>query len=169
MNSRRPSTKNVQNTRNAALLRDLHRALIELSVLMNRPQRDDALLREAGVSLDRALFRPLVTVERLGPVGVMQLAERVGLDHTTVSRQVAKLEGLGLVERRAGASDGRVREVVITRKGRKVTALLDAARERMARQVFADWDRSDVATLAQLLTRLVDSLRDGPEDGTAAL
>ena len=48
---------------------ELHRVLIDLMGLMNRPQRDSALLQEAGVSLDRALFPLLVVVERKGPMG----------------------------------------------------------------------------------------------------
>ena len=67
---------------------------------MNRPQRDEALIREAGIPLDRALFPLLVGIERFGPIGVVELADRVGRDYTTVSRQVAKLESLGLAERR---------------------------------------------------------------------
>lgn len=165
MEQRKPSTGNVQNTHNSALMRDLHRALIEIVSAMNRPQRDDDLIREAGISLDRALFRPLVTVERLGPIGVVDLAARVGLDYTTVSRQIAKLESLGLVTRRGSATDGRVREAVVTEKGKALTNLLDAARERMARKIFADWDERDVADLVRLMCRFAEAFRDGPKGG----
>jgi predicted transcriptional regulator len=65
------------------------------------------LLREAGVSLDRALFSLLVLIQRRGPLGVGELADRVGRDYTTVSRQVAKLEHLSLVTRRASGSQRR--------------------------------------------------------------
>ena len=56
--------------------------------LMNRPQRDRALLQEAGVSLDRALFPLLIVIERKGLL-VVELADLVGRDYTTVSRQLA--------------------------------------------------------------------------------
>lgn len=52
----------------------------------------------------------LVGIERLRPIGIVKLAERDGRDYTTVSRQVAKLESLGLVERRQSAADRRVNE-----------------------------------------------------------
>ena len=58
-----------------ARLRQLHEALIDLAGMMNRPQQDDALLSEAGVALDRALFPLLVRIERRGPIGVVELAE----------------------------------------------------------------------------------------------
>ena len=77
-----------------------HEALIDIVSVINRPQRDEMFVREAGIPLDRALFPLLVVIERRGPIGVVELADRVGRDYTTVSRQVAKLESLGLVERR---------------------------------------------------------------------
>ena len=77
--------------------------MVDLFTLMNEPQRDDTLLKEAGVSLDRALFPLLVGIERYGPIGVVDLADKAGRDHTTISRQVTKLESLGLIERQPGA------------------------------------------------------------------
>ncbi len=53
----------------------LHRALVDVMGQMNRPQRDSALLQEAGISLDRALFPLLIVVERKGPLGVVELSE----------------------------------------------------------------------------------------------
>jgi DNA-binding MarR family transcriptional regulator len=104
----------VQNTHKRDVLRRLHEALIDVVGFFNRPQNDVILLREAGVSLDRALFPLLVLIERRGPLGVGELADRVGRDYTTVSRQVAKLESLGLVTRRSGKTDRRVTEAVVT-------------------------------------------------------
>ncbi len=46
--------------------------MLDIVAVMNRPQRDDALIREAGISLDRALFPLLVSVERFGPIGVVE-------------------------------------------------------------------------------------------------
>jgi len=58
--------------------------------------------------------------------------------YTTVSRQVSKLEGLGLAERRETATDRRVREAVIAARGKAMTDKVDAAREKMARDIFSD-------------------------------
>jgi DNA-binding MarR family transcriptional regulator len=139
-------------------IRQLHNSLIDLVGMMNRPQRDVALIREAGISLDRALFPLLVGIERKGPIGVGELADRVGRDYTTVSRQVAKLESLGLVARRQSKGDNRVREATITAKGRAMTDALDAARERLASTLLADWNKKDLQQLARLLRRFADDL-----------
>ncbi len=86
------SRKKVQNTHISDRLRALHGALLDIVSVMNRPQRDAELIKEAGIPLDRALFPLLVGIERFGPIGVVELADRAGRDYTTVSRQVAKLE-----------------------------------------------------------------------------
>jgi DNA-binding MarR family transcriptional regulator len=143
-------------------IRLLHHTLVDLVGLMNRPQRDSALLQEAGVSLDRALFPLLIAIERRGPVGVVDLAELVGRDYTTVSRQVTKLNGLGLITRHASKTDTRVREAVITAKGTEMTNAIDAARERMATVLFAKWNKRDLQDLARLMRRFADDLQSLP-------
>jgi DNA-binding MarR family transcriptional regulator len=136
----------------------LHGAMVDLFTMMSEPQRDDTLLREAGVSLDRALFPLLVGIERYGPIGVVDLANKAGRDHTTISRQVTKLESLGLIERQPGAKDRRINEAVITPKGRSVTDALDAARLRLAAPIFAKWSEEDFSRLVRLLRRFADDL-----------
>ena len=136
----------------------LHTALIDLVGFMNRPQRDTALIQEAGISLDRALFPILMGIRRHGPIGVVQLSELAGRDYTTVSRQVAKLEGLGLIARRASKTDKRIRAAVITPKGRAMAGDLDEARERLAAEVLANWDQKELQELVRLMRRFVDDL-----------
>ncbi|MBB3349868.1 MarR family winged helix-turn-helix transcriptional regulator [Sphingomonas sp. BK069] len=144
------------------MLRELHGALIDIVSVMNRPQRDEGMVREAGIALDRALFPLLVMVERLGPIGIVDLADRVGRDYTTVSRQVTKLESLGFVERRSSPTDGRVREAVITASGKALTDKIDMAREATARTIFADWANQDVADLTRLMRRFADAVQNDP-------
>jgi DNA-binding MarR family transcriptional regulator len=160
-----PSRENVQNTHISAQLRQLRKAVQDIVSVMNRPQRDEILIREAGIPLDRALFPLLVGVERFGPIGVVELADRVGRDYTTVSRQIAKLESLGLVERRGSAADRRVREAVIAPKGRAMTDLLDAARDRIGRAIFQTWDAQDVDELVRLMRKFADAVKEDPPVG----
>jgi len=157
-----PSTKNVQNTHISARIHELHGSLLEIVSVMNRPQRDEAMVREAGISLDRALIPLLVGIERLGPIGVVDLADRAGRDYTTVSRQVAKLESLGLVQRRPSATDRRVSEAVVTAKGKSMTDRVDAARERIGIEIFKSWDPDDLDNLVRLMRKFADAVKDDP-------
>ncbi len=154
--------KRVRNTHKKDQLRELHGTMVDLVALMNRPQRDQALLQEAGVTLDRALFPLLVGIERFGPIAVGDLAERAGRDHTTVSRQVAKLVELGLVESRPGVRDRRVSEATVTKEGLEVAAALHGARKRMAEPILARWSEKDFNALVRLMRRFVDDLMELP-------
>jgi DNA-binding MarR family transcriptional regulator len=136
----------------------LHNTLIDLVGFMNRPQRDTALIQEAGISLDRALFPLLMGIQRHGPVGIVELAELAGRDYTTVSRQVAKLESLGLITRQSSKTDKRIRAAVISAKGRAMAAALDQARERLATEVLANWTKKDLQDLVRLMRRFADDL-----------
>ncbi len=140
--------------RELAQLRD---ALLDINGILNRPQPDAALIALAGVDLDRALYPLLVRIGHRGPLGVVELAELVGRDYTTVSRQVAKLESLGLVARQANAQDARIKEAVVTDAGREMTNALDGARERVYMAVLEGWDKQDVKDLARLTRKLADS------------
>jgi DNA-binding MarR family transcriptional regulator len=153
-----PSQRNVQDTHISESIRELHGALIRIVSVMNRPEVDENMIQEAGISLDRALFPLLVAIERFGPIGMVDLAGRVGRDHSTVSRQVAKLESLGLADRRAGAADGRVREVVVTPKGKTMTDAVDAARDRLGRALFAHWEHQEIDQLVRLLRKFADGV-----------
>ncbi|MFZ6721649.1 MarR family winged helix-turn-helix transcriptional regulator [Undibacterium sp. Ji49W] len=134
----------------------LREALLDLTGVLNRPQPDAALIAVAGVDLDRALFPLLVRVERRGPLGIGELAELCGRDYTTVSRQITKLEGAGLVTRQVNAQDARIKEAVITEKGKVMTNALDGAREKIMTSLLTDWDKKDVTELARLLRKLAD-------------
>jgi DNA-binding MarR family transcriptional regulator len=157
-----PSTKPVQPAHISRQLRRLHSALLDIVSVINRPQRDQALIREAGIPLDRALFPLLVGIARFGPIGVVDLADRVGRDYTTVSRQVAKLARLALVERRGSAGDRRVSAAVVSRKGKAMTGRVDAARNRIGRAIFATWNPRDVDELVRLVAKFADAVKDEP-------
>src|ERR1700755_1058153 len=110
---------------------ELAGALIDLVGMLNSPRQDDVLLREAGVTLDRALFALLVRIGAAASLNVGALAEQVGRDQSTVSRQTARLATLGVIRRRASKLDQRTREAVITADGRRLVQSITQARRRL--------------------------------------
>lgn len=148
----------VHYTPDVETLTKLHDAVLDIVAVINRPDRDELLIREAGIRLDRALFPLLVLTERFGPIGVVDLAGRVGRDHSTVSRQAAKLVTLGLVERRQSATDRRVGELHATPAGSAMARRIDAARERLARRALSSWSERQVKGFVDSLRRYADAL-----------
>jgi DNA-binding MarR family transcriptional regulator len=134
-------------------------ALLDLVGMLNSPRQDELLLHEAGVALDRALFPLLVRIGAVASLNVGALAEQVGRDQSTVSRQTAKLEALGLVRRRAGKVDQRAREAAITAEGRRLVYSITNARRRLLDRLLGDWSVADVQALARLNRRLADGMR----------
>lgn len=145
----------VQNTRN---LDRLGSALIDLLGVLNSPQRDEALLREADVNLDRALFPLLIALGVRGPLTVAELADLVGRDHTTVSRQLPKLADLKLIRRREGKADRRTNASELTGSGSKIVRKIALARRRLLAKALADWSDDDLQTLANLNRRFADAV-----------
>jgi len=138
--------------------------MIELVNFLNSPRRDEALMRDAGVSLDRALFPLLMRLGMAGSLSVGDLADQVGRDYTTVSRQLAKLETLGLVARRDG-QDRRVKAACLTSAGKAMVQALTAARRRRLTAALADWPQADRDALAHLNRRFVDALIEASTPG----
>jgi DNA-binding MarR family transcriptional regulator len=136
-------------------------ALLEIMGVMNEPHRDEALIAAAGIRLDRALFPLLIGIERFGPIGVVELGTGLNRDHTTVSRQVAKLEGLGLVTRVESADDRRTRRAVVTPEGKTMSQRIDAAREQMFRAIFSDWAPEEVSELTRLIGKFAAAMQEG--------
>ncbi|ELM1616980.1 winged helix-turn-helix transcriptional regulator [Salmonella enterica] len=150
--------KNVQDTHISEQMKTLHGALIRIVSALNQPRNDEKLIEDAGIQLDRALFSILISIERLGPIGVVELAERAGRDYTTVSRQVAKLEKLRLVIRQHNAVDRRIREAVISPTGKAMTERIDAAREQMGNVIFKGWSQDELYIFVRLMQKFADAM-----------
>jgi DNA-binding MarR family transcriptional regulator len=132
---------------------EIHAVLLQLNGYMNRPDLDLAFLARAGVKLDRALFPLLTRIGLAQSIGVVELANLIGRDHSVVSRQVAKLEGLGLVERRPAKGDQRVRRLEPSATGWTMLDQFALARRKFLRERLGDWTDEERSTLLDLLRR----------------
>jgi DNA-binding MarR family transcriptional regulator len=110
--------------------------------------------------VDRAGYLALRTLERLGPVHTNALAEALHLDASTVTRQVTALVGSGLMERHPHPADGRSSTLSLTEDGRQIMHGVERERQRVLRDLFIDWDKSESADLGRVLTKLNASLVD---------
>jgi DNA-binding MarR family transcriptional regulator len=131
----------------------IHAVFLGLSGYMNRPDIDQAFVTRAGVKLDRALFPLLTRIGRYNPIGVVELAGLVGRDHSTVSRQAARLEALGLVERRPAIDDQRVKLLTPSSAGSEMLEQFSRVRRDFLDERLGDWTDEERATLLELLRR----------------
>ena len=138
---------------------DSHAAYValerEVALLLRRSRAiSGRLAGELHHDLDGAAYGLLVLLDDAGPLRASDVVARLGLDKSTVSRQVASLVDLGLVDRAADPDDGRAQVLSTSEEGhRRLSRLRDARRARWEADL-SDWETSDVATLAELLGRL---------------
>ena len=85
----------------------------------------------------------------------IDLAKRLYVSPSTVTRMAAPLEKLGVVGREADPRDARLAYVVLTKAGQELVTNARATLEVMAADIFRDrWTKSEIASLAGLLGRL---------------
>ena len=137
----------------------LGEALLELAAFINDPRQDWRMMAEAGLDLDPAFLPLLVRLGARGSSNVVELADEMGRDHSTMSRQIARLEAADLVVRAASPTDRRVRTASVTAKGQAAVAALSAARRRLLDRALADWPAAERDALARLLGRFADSVK----------
>ncbi len=78
----------------------------------------DAAFAPSGLSVGQ--FSTLAALDRIEPLRLGQLAEGLGMDRTTLNRNLAPLERKGLVSSQANREDARARLLSLTEAGRRV-------------------------------------------------
>jgi DNA-binding MarR family transcriptional regulator len=91
-------------------------------------------------------------------VRATDLAEAFGVHKSTISRGLAQLEQVGLVERLRDEQDRRARRVHLTGDGSRRLWEVRQRRWDHFNAVISAWDPDDTRTLALLLGRLTDGL-----------
>jgi len=112
-----------------------------------------------GLSLNELML--LMHLDRAagGRLRRVDLADRLDLNQSSITRMLAPMEKLGWVSRADDARDGRVGYVVLTSAGRRLAR--DGAKTfaHQAAALFGDlWTEQEVETLARLLGRLTANL-----------
>lgn len=93
------------------------------------------------------------------PMRISDLAAKVELDSSTVSRQIKALEEAGLVERTTDPADGRASLVQLSEQGRVIMQAAFQRRFRRIEAVLESWSDRDRSHLQRLLTRLAADLQ----------
>jgi DNA-binding MarR family transcriptional regulator len=156
---------------------DAHEAFVrlerEIGLLLRRSRAISARLAgQLHPDLDGAAYGLLSLLQDAGPLRASELVTRIGLDKSTVSRQVAHLVDLGLVDRSADPVDGRAQVLTPSVEGAARLARVRDVRRARWEDDLSDWLPSDVASLADLLHRLngIGEAREAEagRDGTTA-
>ncbi|KAA9156558.1 MarR family transcriptional regulator [Amycolatopsis acidicola] len=118
--------------------------------------RNLELLRRRGDiygELDKASYLLMRTLDAIGPADIATLAAKLGLDPSTVGRQVTALRAHGLVERTADAQDRRRGIVSATAEGRELLAHTRVQRRERTAELLHGWHQDELHALGAMLTK----------------
>ena len=135
------------------------------------------LLRRVSLVYDRAMaecglkitqYSLLTHVERLAPITQADLAKAMGMDSSTLSRNLRPLESAGWVAVHAG-EDARSHALSLTASGRKKRTQAQALWKQAQRQLNDTVGVDDVIALHALIDRMTNALStDAAEEKDAA-
>ncbi|MER5490662.1 MarR family winged helix-turn-helix transcriptional regulator [Streptomyces sp. LE64] len=109
-------------------------------------------------SMDRAAYLLLNRLDKEGPMGVKALAASMGIDSSTVTRQVAPLVDTGLVKRTSHPEDGRAVVLQLSPRGQARLGEVRSSRRELMAQLTEDWEPADREHFCTLLTRFNTAL-----------
>lgn len=130
--------------------------------------RADAFLEERfagslasvhGLALNEVLLMLYVQHEKGARLSRVDLAKRLHVSASTVTRMARPLEKMGLIDRESDARDARLTYVVLTESGKALLEQAQNTLETMSADFFRDrWSEKDIQLLNMLLGRITASL-----------
>ncbi|WP_430867299.1 MarR family winged helix-turn-helix transcriptional regulator [Demequina aurantiaca] len=139
--------------------RDAASAAITATVTSSR-----ALLGIVAKSMSGALdelslvqFRLLVVLDTSGPLRMGDLAERIGVHPSTLSRTVDRLEAGGWISREVSPESRREVIVAVSQKGKAMVAEVTRTRRRAIAAVLRELDPADREAVRLGMTLFADA------------
>ncbi len=111
----------------------------------------EAVRRHRSYPIEPAQYLHMRTLMAEGPQTVANLAARLRLDSSTVTRQIAAMEAAGLISRAPHPSDSRSHLISPTDQGRARTEEMRLGREERIARLVAEWRDDDRRDLARLM------------------
>ncbi|MFF7489219.1 MarR family winged helix-turn-helix transcriptional regulator [Streptomyces luteogriseus] len=135
---------------------DIERALTRITYLSTRARQHERLMALAGVPLDRAAVALLRQIADSEPLRPGELAARLGVEASHVTRTVQQLQKAGYVTRVPDPDDRRAQRIELTDAGGEAIARIREAGVRGMQSALSDWSPEELRHLATLFHRMVD-------------
>jgi DNA-binding MarR family transcriptional regulator len=118
----------------------------------------EAAQRRQSYPMERASYLLLLRLESDGPQRVARLAAALGLDGSTVTRQLAALDASGWIVRTTDPDDARATVVEATPAGLAAMDELRRFRQGRIDTLFDEWTTAERAELGRVLGHLNEVL-----------
>ncbi|MEW2401156.1 MarR family transcriptional regulator [Streptomyces sp. NPDC046862] len=144
---------------------EIERALTRATQLIGRARLHERLMAPTGLPLDRAAVTVLRQIADSEPLRPGELADRLAVEASHVTRQVQQLQKSGYVIRVPDRDDRRAQRVELTPKGRRAVDRVQEARCRGMATAMAGWSHGELQNFAALVHRLADDFVTRGEAG----
>ncbi|MFF4728891.1 MarR family winged helix-turn-helix transcriptional regulator [Streptomyces mirabilis] len=135
---------------------EIERALNRISYLNSRVRQHDRLMAMAGLRLDRAAVALLRQMADSDPMRPGELAARLEVEASHITRQVQQLQKAGYVSRAPDPDDRRAQRIGLTPAGRDAIDRIRATSSRGMQMALAEWTPAELQRLATLFHGMVD-------------
>ncbi|GAB3176095.1 MarR family winged helix-turn-helix transcriptional regulator [Streptomyces incanus] len=135
---------------------EIERALMRITYLGSRARQHERLMAMAGVPLDRAAVALLRQAADTEPLRPGELAARLGVEASHVTRTVQQLQKSGHVTRVPDPDDRRAHRVELTETGREAITRIREVGAQAMQVALSDWPPAELRQLATLFHRMVD-------------
>jgi len=135
---------------------EIERALNRIVYLTGRVRQHDRLMAMAGVSLDRAAVALLRQISDSEPMRLGELATRLAVEASHVTRQAQQLQKGGYVTRVPDPDDRRAQRIQLTTAGQEAIDRIRMASCRGMEVALGHWSPEDLRQLSTLFHRMVD-------------
>jgi DNA-binding MarR family transcriptional regulator len=115
-----------------------------------------------SVGMDQSRWRILMLLAEKNPLTVSEISANSFIKLSTITHMLIRMEGEGLVERRASTGDNRVTDVYATAKGLASVDQLRRVVGRVYARAFEGIAQEDVTSLVRILKAVHQNLTRSP-------
>jgi DNA-binding MarR family transcriptional regulator len=135
--------------------RNLSYRLSMLNFLMGKVTKD--IYTAQGLSSHQ--WKVLSVLDAFAPMPAYEIAKWVTLDKAAISRAVRQLRDLRLVDNRPHATDARIIDLVLTKKGAQTYADMNKHASKLQARLFAGWSAEKLGLFFTVLDDIETRLR----------
>jgi DNA-binding MarR family transcriptional regulator len=121
------------------------------------------MARQAVEGLTPSQLSALALIEQTGPVRVTEVAAKEGVAPPSMTRIIASLDSLGLLDRRPDPADGRAWLLVVSQSGNQLLQRVRGERTAYLARQLAALDENGLAALEAALPVLEEMVKDGAQ------
>ena len=128
-------------------------------LLLDLTTHNNAIIRSVASQLNLTASQVfhLISIPHDG-IPMSRLAHKLGLDASTLTRNIQKLENLGLIKREHSSYDKRVQKAVLTTLGAQMTDQIEEILLQTTNSILEQIDLDSQQSMGELLEQLIWSM-----------